>query len=146
MITSYDLTAIQRDAWIDTYTTLTERWMNLDPVKAMPPMGVRLLAIRSRRDARISFDSFLKAITVNPGEVERLVMKEFEIRHFILFDMVDRNSAGLSAHELWAVKRGLADDLEAALCIEGRERLRKFLDRLVRRYWRYETETPRIVN
>lgn len=146
MTPSYDLTNIERLAWIDTYTRLTDRWMNVDPAKAMPVMGVRLLAIRARSGAGIYFDDFLKMISVKQSEVERLVCQEYTTRHLILMDLVDRQQRLLSAHDLWAVRKGLADELEAGLSIEGREYLSRFLERLVRRYWRYETETLRVVN
>ncbi|MFA5900276.1 MAG: hypothetical protein WC829_14320 [Hyphomicrobium sp.] len=139
-------TAIERDAWIDTYTRLTNRWLNVESARAMPVMGVRLLAIRARSSAGIDFDDFLKMISARRGEVERLVCQEYTTRHLILMALVDRQSHLLSAHDLWAVKKGLADDLEAGLSIEGREYLSRFLERLVRRYWRYENETPRVVN
>jgi hypothetical protein len=138
MISTYEMTWIEWLAWIDTYTRLTNRWMHIEPVKAMPVMGVRLLAIRARAGAGMEFDEFLKAVTVNQAEVELMVHKEYEVRHCILSDLVARNASLLPPKDLEAVGGGLAEELEAALSIEGRFRLTMFLQRLVRRYWRFE--------
>jgi len=129
--------------WIDVYQRYTARWQNAKVEHYMPPMATRLLALRARWDLGMDYGTFVRTISCNLAETQRLVLKEIATRHTILMNLVERQSDIITDDDRREIVNCLNEELAVAHSPEGQQRLRLFLERLTRFYWHHETTTQR---
>lgn len=125
---------------LDMYQHYSERWQHLEPERYVAPMAVRLMAIQHQTTG-CDFEDFIRTVSSDIDLSVIAARSEMEARNAFLALMIAKHMT--DATEIEKMARCLAEELAVAHSDEGLCRIRALLDRMVKRYWRFETRTQR---